>query len=190
MQDSFDLEDISKSLAEEQDTRQQRQSFASEQKKTIGKFAKIDYKSFSMAFFAMEEESKQNKDTMNCQQKIAELIGMVWDEFFSCNPPSQNSTENRSDIQCVCGLCEEDSSNSSRINARAKCNMIPKQLKFFCQELYRELHSKFPMHSGSLIAEFLFDRWILKALCTDANKNGLITNAFIKNSKNFLADNL
>ena len=26
------------------------------------------------------------------------------------------------------------------------------------------------------MAEFLFERWILKELCTDGNKNGLVTN--------------
>ena len=34
----------------------------------------------------------------------------------------------------------------------------------------------FPLRGDTAIAEFLFDGWILKALCNDANKTGLVTN--------------
>ena len=43
------------------------------------------------------------------------------------------------------------------------------------------------MRADGIIAEFLFDRWFLKALCDDGNKNGLVTNNFIREN---LAKNL
>ena len=31
------------------------------------------------------------------------------------------------------------------------------------------------MRADSVVAEFLFNRWLIKALCEDGHKNGLIT---------------
>ena len=44
-------------------------------------------------------------------------------------------------------------------------------------------------HSSSVIAEFMFDRWILKALCQDANHNGLIRDQLLSQNS-FLKSNL
>ena len=43
------------------------------------------------------------------------------------------------------------------------------------------------MRSEGIIAEFLFDRWFLKAICDTGNHNGLVTNNFIQEN---LARNL
>jgi len=79
--------------------------------------------------------------------------------------------------------CFDQISNAPQeINARAKCKMIPKQITFFCRELFKEVRIKFPMRSFGIIAEFLFDRWLLKAFCDEGNKTGLVKHAFVAES--------
>ena len=34
---------------------------------------------------------------------------------------------------------------------------------------------RFAERADSVIAEYIFDKWLMKALCKDGNKNGLIT---------------
>ena len=65
------------------------------------------------------------------------------------------------------------------ISGQANCKLIPKQITFFCRELFKQVSLKFPERSESIISEFLFDRWLLKALCDEGNKNGLVKNSFL-----------
>lgn len=52
----------------------------------------------------------------------------------------------------------------------------------FCQELHKQVTVKFPSYADSVVSEFLFDRWLLKALCDDGNKTGLVTSVFISDN--------
>ena len=61
------------------------------------------------------------------------------------------------------------------INTSAKCKAIPQHIIFFCKQLYGKVVDKFPARADTVIGEFLFDKWILKALCEDANHIGLVT---------------
>lgn len=47
---------------------------------------KIDYESFSKAYFAMEDGKKQAQEAVEAQKEIASMIGAVWDQFYSCRP--------------------------------------------------------------------------------------------------------
>jgi len=38
------------------------------------------------------------------------------------------------------------------------------------------------MRADTVVGEFLFDRWLLKELCEDSNKNGLVTNVPIRSA--------
>lgn len=87
-----------------------------------------------------------------------------------------------------CQLEELPDESRPRVSSNAKCNFIPVQIKRFCCELYKAVRRRFALQADCVIAEFIFDRWILKALCQDANKNGLITETFL-NERN-LATNL
>ena len=62
-----------------------------------------------------------------------------------------------------------------KITTSAKYRAIPSHILFFCQTLHSLAKEKFEMRADSVVAEFLFDRWLIKALCEDGNKNGLIT---------------
>ena len=54
--------------------------------------------------------------------------------------------------------------------------MIPYAIRNFCRELYTSTQKKFPQRSEGIVAEFVFERWLLKALCDDGNQSGLVTN--------------
>ena len=41
--------------------------------------------------------------------------------------------------------------------------------------MHANILQKFPQRADTAIAELLFGRWLLKALCIDSNKNGLVT---------------
>ena len=63
---------------------------------------------------------------------------------------------------------------------KAKCRAIPTHFVFFCQNLHKEVKKKFEIHADTIVAEFLFSKWLFKALEHDANKLGLVTNQPIK----------
>lgn len=94
--------------------------------------------------------------------KVSNLIKLVWDSFYL--PPS-DTTDSSVDEEC-----KEES-----INAAAKCMAIPKHIINFCRQVYRHAAQKFPERAETIIAEFLFGRWLMRELCVDANKNGLIS---------------
>jgi len=70
---------------------------------------------------------------------------------------------------------------ATKTSARAKSKAIPKAIVNFCQVLNQKLKAKFGKRGEGVIAEFLFDRWLLKALCDDGNKTGLVTEALLHN---------
>ena len=115
---------------------------------------------------------------MQVTSKLAEYVGLIWDEFFLCDPSKKT-------IFCPCQQCHNEKGG---VSVRSKCKMIPMAIKHFCQELFKSVDLKFPMRSEGIISEFLFDRWLLKALCDDGNKSGLITTEFVSGSlsKNLL----
>ena len=61
------------------------------------------------------------------------------------------------------------------LSPQSKCMAIPQHIVFFCKQLYAEVLQKFPERAHTVLAEFLFGRWLMRELCIDANKNGLIT---------------
>lgn len=102
---------------------------------------------------------------------------MIWDEFYKC--------ESGVDSQCTCSNCPDDllmGLGHTEISLKSKCKMIPRHMTHFCVELFKEVKAKFPDRSDSIVAEFLFDRWLLRALCDRGNQSGLIKNAFVINS--------
>ena len=52
---------------------------------------------------------------------------------------------------------------------------LPQHMVFFCKELLAQVSKKFPSSANTVLADFLFGRWLLKELCIEANKNGLIS---------------
>jgi hypothetical protein len=79
-------------------------------------------------------------------------------------------------IQCFDVISDN---RPQEISGKANCKLIPKQIGYFCRELFKQVHVKFPNRSESVISEFLFDRWLLKAFCDEGNKNGIVKSAFL-----------
>ena len=52
---------------------------------------------------------------------------------------------------------------------------LPQHMVFFCKELLSQVSEKFPSNANTVLADFLFGRWLLKDLCIEANKNGLLS---------------
>ena len=46
---------------------------------------------------------------------------------------------------------------------------------FFFQNLHKIVGDKFENYADSVVADFIFGKWIMKSLHNDGNKNGLIT---------------
>ena len=46
---------------------------------------------------------------------------------------------------------------------------------FFFQNLHKIVGDKFKTDADSVVADFIFGKWIMKSLHHDGNKNGLIT---------------
>ena len=44
------------------------------------------------------------------------------------------------------------------------------------------MNQKFPVDRENVVSTFLFNKWILKQLCVEGNKNGLILDNFIASS--------
>ena len=108
--------------------------------------------------------------------KVVKLVQLIWDELYLCDPESTDGTS------CSCGKCFDDQidlldellSEKKQTASSAKCRAIPPHVVFFCQNLHGLIAEKFPENADSVVADFLFDRWIMKEVCEDGNKNGLI----------------
>ena len=106
-------------------------------------------------------------------------MSLIWDELYFCEPRSELIRNG----SCPCGKCFDKSTDmldeflsEEKLTATsAKCRAIPPHIIFFCQHLHSLIEDKFPQCADTVVADFLFNRWILKALCEDGNKNGLIT---------------
>ena len=155
LSEKFDLASISQTPAESLENYNSRVNFAKSQKKEIGVIENENFKSFSLAFSSMYE-AENDDETLELQQKLAELVGLIWDELYT----SDQARVKKDNLD-------------GPIDARAKCKMIPVQIKFFCQTLYSSVKQKFPDRAEGVISEFLFDKWLLKALCDDGDRNGL-----------------
>ena len=72
------------------------------------------------------------------KSRVANLAGLLWDEFFLCDPGSEMNAERMS---CPCGQCFEQDTDilehslqqKKKTASTAKCRAIPSQLVFFCQ---------------------------------------------------------
>ena len=115
--------------------------------------------------------------------KVSILTRLIWDEFFLCDPTS----EKIADQKCPCENCFSDElidlleevPRNVQSSTSAKCKAISQHIVFFCKQLHDEVVQKFPVRANSVTAEFLFSKWLLTALCNDANKTGLVQNVAI-----------
>lgn len=57
--------------------------------------------------------------------------------------------------------------------------MIPSAIVNYCHVLKRKMDSKFAGQTQNVISEFIFSRWLLKALCDEGHTNGLITKELV-----------
>lgn len=122
------------------------------------------------------EDDNKSEEQVQTQQKIAGMISLIWNEFFasqqlSADPARQFPTEDN--------ILDSPGEERVSVSPSAKCRLIPLQIKTFCQILSRAIHGKFPHSTEQVVSKFVFDRWLLRELCDEGNKNGLITEQFI-----------
>ena len=106
-----------------------------------------------------ESLGENSEDKMNA--RLANLCGLVWDEFYLCNPSQSPTVAGEVARQaCHCGQCFN---SDGPISHSSKSQMIPQHIVFFCQQLQKECVKKFNSEAETqvVVAEYLMDKWLL-----------------------------
>ena len=122
-----------------------------------------------MNSFTLEDSSDTSVNRV--KTRLGNLTRLIWDEFYLCDPVNAK-VENK---ECPCGLCFGD---SGPIGLISKCKMIPRHIAFFCRQIFSSCEAQYSEQEARLaVSHFLFEEWLLRTLCEDADKLGLSPNA-------------
>ena len=162
------IESISEKAIEDPEAQATRKESQRKKKEKIGQ--EDEHLSRPRAFSNVSSGQTSRNRVVN---KVAQMTSIIWDEFFLCDPRSDKIPNK----DCPCGECFEKYADmldellleKDRILSSAKFKAIPPHIIFFCQSLQRAAQDKFKDRTKTLIAEFLFDKWLLKALSEDGH---------------------
>lgn len=181
LESNLNLNKVASTLAERQVVTQQRKNFEAEQMKLSEQIEVSDLITYSKVMASTFEQKRECQERVAVRREIGKIVSLLWSEFFLCEPENAKMSSDSVARECPCRRCFSDhSEDSGCVNPSAKCQLIPNEIRKFCQTINDAIGAKFPRATGSVICKFIFDKWLMNELCNNGNKNGLVTDHFIR----------